>query len=81
MDTGKKNTLTAAFMGAAAGIATGFMGEFFTFPFYHDSTLGNIVMDFARETLLPAYEGLASMIGITPMAQGITASTTPTVSF
>ena len=70
-----KKTLTGVFftvaVAAVTGIATGFVTEFFTFPFYHNSTLGAHFVAAANEWILPSYEAAAGALGITaPLISG-----------
>ena len=66
----KKTTLVAIFASVATAIVTGFASELVTFPFFHDSTLGGMAVEFSGAVLLPIYEGFGEMLGIPSQLAG-----------
>lgn len=65
--------LTAAFTAAVTSFAVGlpldFLTEAFTFPFAHESALGQTVMSFSSEYLVPVYDEIGTWFGIEPLGQ------------
>lgn len=74
-------TLTTIFVSAVTAVLTGiptdFISEFFIFPFYHNSTLGNEIVNFSGSLLLPFYESVGEFFGVSSqLNQGLTSLST-----
>ncbi len=72
-------TLTTLFSAAALALGADFIGEFFTFPFFHESNMGNALVQVANSILVPFYNAAGSALGFTPPV--LAATGVPTLSF
>lgn len=87
-DAAKKNSssggLTTMFIAAATAVITGiptdFISEIFIFPFYHNSTLGNEIVNASGSVLLPFYEAVGEWFGV-PSVLNAPAPGVPSVAF
>lgn len=57
----KNNRLGVIFTAAVVGLATGFATEFFTFPFYHYSELGQGLANISLNLFGWFYDGLSAI--------------------
>lgn len=65
--------LTAAFTAAVTSFVVGlpmeFVTELFTFPFAHESALGNYLVTKSSAVLVPFFNAVGSWFGIEPLGQ------------
>jgi len=71
----KKDTLTAMFAGAVGGFVFGlpleYVTELLTFPFAHESALGQYLVGETSSILLPFYDAVGEVFGIEPFGQAV----------
>lgn len=75
-ETKPKNiALTAIFASAVTTFALGlpmeFVTELFTFPFAHESALGNYLVNHSSNILVPIFDQVGMWFGIEPFGQQI----------